>query len=217
MTVRDFVIPKAMLACKVFLKKWPHWGSCECTGWWTPNTVLYMEEKPRGEKRFWRASAGWPVADRNQEVSAAQHQERKERGHCKHLYFRGGRGRRFLLLSRKLRVSLQLWCARKLRGIDGKAGRSLAPHQIVQHDGHQSRRRVAIVTIDNLRVSVWHQDRRNVMLSRRGGGNQACQHAEKWTLFETVHSLILTQMISWCPKFDFCFQKSKREKPLSPT
>lgn len=144
MTMRDFVIPKAMLACKVFLKKWPHWGSCECTGWWTPNTVLYMEEKPRGEKRFWRVSAGWPVADRNQEVSAAQHQEGKEQGHCKHLYFRGVERKEISASEQETEgFSAALMCKEaQLQGIDWKAGRSLAPHQIVQHD-HQSRRRVA--------------------------------------------------------------------------
>lgn len=88
--------PEAQSVCKVFLKKcimlkWPHWGCSECTGWKTPNTVLYMEEKPRGEKSFWWVSTDWPWSEGNQEVSAAQHQDRKASGTIS-TYFRGTGG-----------------------------------------------------------------------------------------------------------------------------
>lgn len=77
--------PEAQFVCKVFLKKcimfkWPHWGCSECTGRKTPNTVLYMEEKPRGEQSFWWVSTDWPWSEGNQEVSAAQHRDRKASG-----------------------------------------------------------------------------------------------------------------------------------------
>lgn len=82
--------------------------------------------------------------DRNQEVSAAQHQERKEWGDCKHLLQGRGKRRQFcfyrLFLNGKLRVSLQLWCAKSSK--ESPAGRPLPPlspalpssHQIVQHN-----------------------------------------------------------------------------------
>lgn len=94
MTLCVFFSPEAQLVCKVFLKKcimlkWPHWGCSECTGWKAPNTVLYMEEKPRGEKSFWLVSIDWPWSEGNQEVSAAQNQDRKASGTIS-TYFRGG-------------------------------------------------------------------------------------------------------------------------------
>lgn len=211
MTMCDFVIPKAMFACKVFLKKWPHWGSCECTEWWTPNTILYMEEKSREENRFWWFSAGWPISDRNQKVSAAQHQERKEWGDCKHLYFRGGRWR-FLLLNRKLRSSLQLWCAKssKESTADGPIARSAS--DCTAQSSHQSQRDVGW-QLTVLRASVWHQDWRNVILSRRFSvvgelGMSACR---KMGLYLRRYIHLFWPKRSWCPKFDFCFQKSHKQ------
>lgn len=86
-----------LFTCKEFLKKWPHWGSCECTGWRTPNTVLYMEEKPRGENRFWWVSTSWPISDRKPRSVCSPVSRKEGVGDCKHLL--QGRGRwRFLLL-----------------------------------------------------------------------------------------------------------------------
>lgn len=148
--------------------------------------------------------------DRNQEVSAAQHQERKEWGDCKHLLQGRGKRREFcfywLFLNGKLRVSLQLWCAKSSK--ESPAGRPLpswspalpSSHQIVQYNrfiGLGAMLRSMTV----LHVAVWNRDGRKGMPSKTSlscGGNRACQHAEKWTLFETVHSLILTQKMSWC-------------------
>lgn len=70
------VSPEAQFISKAFLKKcimlkWPHWGCSECTGWKTPNTVLYMEEKPRGEKFL--MSQQWLIPDQKETTRYLQH------------------------------------------------------------------------------------------------------------------------------------------------
>lgn len=119
--------------CKRFLKKWPHWGSCECTGWRTPNTVLYIEEKPRGENRLWWVSTSCPISDRKPRGVCSP--ARKEgAGDCKHLLQGRGMERSAsigYLWTGKLRVSLQLWCAKSSK--EKTAGRPLPPRSLALH------------------------------------------------------------------------------------
>lgn len=132
-----------LFTCKEFLKKWPHWGSCECTGWRTPNTVLYMEEKPRGENRFWWISTGWPISDRKSRGVCCPVSRKEGVGDSKHL-LQGREGGDFcfywLFLNRKTEgFSAALMC-KELQGINSRQAftstiaRLAFPHQIVQHN-----------------------------------------------------------------------------------
>lgn len=74
-----------------------------------------MEEKPRGEKSFWLVSTDWPWSEGNQEVSAAQHQDRKASGTIS-TYFRGAGGAIYYPEQVTGGLSVTLMC-KQLRGI----------------------------------------------------------------------------------------------------
>lgn len=104
-------IPKEVYYVKVtsLRLQWMHWVE-------TPNTVLYMEEKPRGEKSFWWVSTDWPWSEGNQEMSAAQHQDRKASGTIS-TYFRGLPGGAIYYPEQETGgLSVTLMC-KQLRGI----------------------------------------------------------------------------------------------------
>lgn len=189
-----------LFTCKEFLKKWPHWGSCECTGWRTPNTVLYMEEKPRGENRFWWISTSWPISDRKSRGFCSPVSRKEGVGDSKHL-LQGRGGWRFLLL---LVISEQenwgFLCSSDVQRAprnQQQAGLYLDDRSpcipasdCTAQSIHQSQRDVGWQYMTVLLVSVWHQDGRNVILSRRFSvvWDQACQRAVKWTfLRQYIH------------------------------
>lgn len=143
--------PEAQFVCKDFLKcivfKRPHWGCSECTGWKkTPNTVLYMEEKPRGEKSFWLVSTDWPWSEGNQEVSAAQHQDRKASGTIS-TYFRGAGGAIYYPEQVAGGLSVTLMC-KQLRGIRCRPAFTL----MINHSAFSAC--LAFLTSDPLQCSV---------------------------------------------------------------
>lgn len=139
--------------------------------------ILYMEEKPRGEKSFWWVSTDWLGSEGNQEVSAAQHRDRKASGTIS-TYFGGGAGGAIYYTEQELGgLSVTLMC-KQSRGIHCRAPSTL----MINHSAfsgclpsltsdcklHNWLIRLIVVWHDNTTdrsVSVLHQGNREVIIS----------------------------------------------------
>lgn len=222
MTVHDFVIPKA-----VYLQRIPKEMTSLRQLWmhWVENTQYCTVHGGKTQRREQVLMGQHWLTHLRQETKRclqASIKKRKEQGTVS-TYFRGG-GWDFcfywLFLNRKsVGFSAALMC-KELQGINSRQAFTLMIARLAfprirlysTIDSSVSARCCVTIYDSSACVSLtsgWQ----NVILSRPFSvvWDQACQHAVKWTLFETVHSLILTQEMSWHLNLIFVF-RSQREK-----